>query len=519
MRTKKMYERINWYKKEYVYEHYTRIVENIKQYERISKKKMLENIYNVYEDYNNIIDICTTRELKFLKKLFNKDGDIKELLSDKYEWERRILRNKFLIQDDYDDVFIPDEILDNVKLAIKNVNWSEAKRLDNLNEILVGYCKVQVSSLLDAVCSFGAAVTGLEEDFIWNHMLNNKLFNYYVYIDSEYLELMDDDVPIAVYQDYYGYEEELSEERKKQGIVGSLPVDLDLYRNLFYNDFDMKNKKIKKMLEELKELPFFWFSALDSIKVFAALNRDRKPLKDSFREVPALKYVDLTKFFKVLDDAMDEMPSGALNGFTPNQAKKMKAEAIKADLEKEKNYTKQQNACLSKQDAKLFYKIYFGLLEFTNNKYRIKPKLKIYNKLGLNPYELISIVEKYWENKVTITEEFCKVNPYKFSENELSITNEFKKGFRDVVIVTKYENEYTAVMSKDRTYMIKGINDNLDNIISYQKLPEPIITSIIPFKDLLIYDGILLEMGIKLGNNFDKTVMKEYEQSIKYYHL
>ena len=67
--------------------------------------------------------------------------------------------------------------------------------------------------------------------------------------------------------------------------------------------------------------------------------------------------------------------------------------------------------------------------------------------------------------------------------------------------------------------MIKGINDNIDNIISYQKLPEPIITSIIPFKDFLIYDGILLEMGIKLGNNFDKTVMKEYEQSIKYYHL
>ena len=333
-----MYERINWYKKEYVYEQYTRIVENIKQYERISKKKMLENIYNVYEDYNNIIDICTTRELKFLKKLLNKDGDIKELLSDKYEWERRILRNKFLIQDDYDNVFIPDEILDNVKLAIKNVNWSEAKRLDNLNEILVGYCKVQVFSLLDAVCSFGAAVTGLEEDFIWNHMLNNKLFNYYVYIDSEYLELMDDDVPIAVYQDYYGYEEELSEERKKQGIVGSLPVDLDLYRNSFYNDFDMKNKKIKKMIEELKELPFFWFSALDSIKIFAALNLDRKPLKDSFREVPALKYVDLTEFFKVLDDAMDEMPSGALNGFTPNQVKKMKVEAIKADKEKEKNY-------------------------------------------------------------------------------------------------------------------------------------------------------------------------------------
>ena len=514
-----MYERINWYKKEYVHEQYSRIVEHFKNYDKITKKKMLESVYKVYNDFNNIIDICTTRELKFLKMLFNKNSSLKELLSDKYEWERKMLANKFLIQYDYDQVFIPDEIFDKVKVALENVDWGVAKKSDDLNEILVSYCKMQASALLDNVCSFASYVTGINESLIWKHMLYNKLFNYYVLIHTENFESIGDNIPIALYQDYYYIQEELDEERKKQGLSESLPIDLRMYKTLFYNDFDINNKKIKKLLVEIKKLPFFWFLALDTIREFAVLNVDRTPLKKSIENVPALKNYDLTDFFKVLDEAMDEMPSGALNGFTPNQAKQLKIESEKRKYEKEVKYIKQQGACLSKQDAKLFYKIYFGLLEFTNNKYKINPKLKIYNKLGLNPYGLKDIVEKFWENRDAIVLEFCMVNPYKFDKEELSITSEFRKGFRDLVIIAKYEREYTAVINKDKTYMIKGLNDNIDNIINYQKLPQPVMTSIVPFKNVLIYDGLLMQLGIEMGSNFEKIVDDEYSKSIKYYHL
>ena len=54
-------------------------------------------------------------------------------------------------------------------------------------------------------------------------------------------------------------------------------------------------------------------------------------------------------------------------------------------------------------------------------------------------------------------------NPYKFNKEELNVTSEFKKGFRDLVIIAKYEKEYTAVMNRNKTYMIKGLNDNIDN--------------------------------------------------------
>lgn len=519
MQTNKMYERINWYKKEYVHEQYSRIVEQFKDYDEITKKKMIEAIYKTYSDYNNIIEICTTRELKYLQRLLDGKNDIRELLSDRYEWERKNLRNKFLIQDDFDSVFIPDEIITNVKEAIKNVNWDITKKIDALNEVLVSYCKIQASALLSSVCAFASSVTNINENIIWNHMLSNKLFNYYVYIYFKDFENLGEDVPVAIYQDYYYLEDEIEEERKKQGLAGVIPIDMKFFKTLFYNDFDINNKIIDKFLTEIKRLPFFWSSTLDMVREFAVLNINREPLKKAIANVPSLGHCDLSNFFKLLDEAMDEMPSGALNGFTPNQAKELLREREKLKYNKAKRYVKQKDACLSKKDSKLFYKIYLGLLEFTNNKYKIKNNLKIYNTLGINPYELKEVIEKFWQNKETIVLEYCLLNPNKFNNEELDLASKFKNGFRDIVILARFEEDYTAVMSNDKTYMIKGLNCNIDNIFSYEDLPIIVETSLVPFKNVLVYDGLLMELRVKMGNEFDRMVEEQYSQSIKYYHM
>ena len=120
METRKIYERINWYRKDFIHERYTRIVYDFKDYEKISRTKMLEEVYKIYDDYNNIKDICTTRELKYLKNIiegkiiFNKEN------SEKYKWESDTLHSKFLLEYDSfkEENFIPDEIIDKVKEAV-----------------------------------------------------------------------------------------------------------------------------------------------------------------------------------------------------------------------------------------------------------------------------------------------------------------------------------------------------------------------------------------------------------------
>lgn len=492
---------------------------------------MLDAIYDVYSDYNNIIDICTVRELKYLKMVLDNTLTLDEVLMDpvnkqikyldhKYDWERKSLSDKFLIEYDYyRETNIPEEIIDNVRKAIKNVKWNKQKEIDELNEILVSYCKCQGFSLLNTVMSFASGITGINEEFIWNHMLNNKLFNYYVFVITKDYDGLGKKIPTAIFQDFYGIIDELEKQRRKQGLAGDKQIDIRTYKTLFYNDFDINNPKIKKFLDALEKLPFFWRSAIEGIKEFAMLNLYRTSLKKSIKNVPSLKYYNLTEFFKLMDDAMDEMPSGALNGFTPNEAKQIRLERAQMEYKKQQNYVKQENACLSRKDAKLFYKIYFALLEFTNNRYKINNHLKIYNKTGINPFEIKDIVEKFWENKEVVVLEFCLANPYKFTKEELQITSEFKKGIRDRFVIVKYDIDYTNFMKDGKIYMVKGLNDNIDNVISYKDLPHIATTSIIPFKGVLTYDGMLLSMGIKMGNNFDKVIEEEYKNSMKYYHL
>ena len=50
------HDEINGYRKEFVYEQYSRIVSDCKDYDKITKTKMLDAIYDVYRNCDNIFD-------------------------------------------------------------------------------------------------------------------------------------------------------------------------------------------------------------------------------------------------------------------------------------------------------------------------------------------------------------------------------------------------------------------------------------------------------------------------------
>ena len=554
----KMLEEAKHLRKEYVYEQYSRIAPEFKDYERITKTKMIEAIYKIYSDYNNIISICTTRELKFLKKVLNNkinykvtipedfdffkapEEELIDLLKQKKKaeqqkkktnWEKQTLIEKYLIRFDHenDKLVIPEEIIEPVKQALKHVDWNEKEKINDLNEITVSYVKILGSTLVVPLVQFVSGITGLNEEIVNQHIFTDKLLNYYLFIMKNDSNDYTKDIPVVVYQEYLDYYEELKEQRKKYGTNTPKEIDVDSYKTIFYNDIDINNPVIKKFLQALeKEVREYYIDNIIRImRICALLNDDREFIKEYItscfkRSGNFTSIIDQEKLDNLLilmDEAMNEMPSGAINGLTPNEAAELNAEKQIYEQKKIEQYQKQENACLSKKDKKLFYKLYFALLEFTNQKYKINPNYKIYKQQGINPQEIISIIKKFWENKDTIMLEFCMSNPYKFTKEEIKILEGFKKGIRDTFVLTKYEKDYTLLMKDGKIYMVKGLNDNIDNIITYDKLPCFVETSLIEFNGNIVYDGIISSYPITFGINFVKTVEKEYNKSMKYYHL
>ena len=502
------------YDKGFVFDLYSRIYPEFKNYDKITKKKMIEKIREFYSNYNNIIDICTYREIKFLKMVANGENDFDY---EKYKFEINTLRNKMLIN--YKHCFY-EELEGTIREALDKVNMSEVKKKTELNEFLVGFCKVMGNFLIYPLIDIASSLFKIDSKVVFDHVFNNKLFNYYIVIYDKYMESFDDYVPIGLFYDYYYVEEELDEARKEYAMSGMQSFDLLQYKNIFYDDFNFDNKIVRKFYNELKKLPFFWTSVIEPIRVYALLNKDRETLKNSIKVIPALKNINLDDFFSLMDKAIDEMPSGALNGMCPREYKEKLKEQTEYEFKREIEYTGQKDACLGDDVAKGFYNLYFSLLEYVNNKYHVNTSVKkIYKQEQLDPNQLMPIIEYLFEDKEKIIDAYLKDNPHNFDSEDLEKVSKFKQGIRGMFTIAKYEEDYTALLSSDRVYMIKGLNSNIDEVIPYHDIPCIVTTSLFPYDGVIVYDGLLSTYPISMGTSFAKMVEKEYNEDMKYYHL
>ena len=88
-------ESLEEFNKELLFDYYIRIIPNHKRYTRTTKEQMKDKILQEYKNYNNIIDICTTRELKYLNLLIENNNNLP--YNFKYDWEINSLDEKLII--------------------------------------------------------------------------------------------------------------------------------------------------------------------------------------------------------------------------------------------------------------------------------------------------------------------------------------------------------------------------------------------------------------------------------------
>lgn len=311
-------DEIKSYNKDDVYDRYTRIIEDSKEYDKISKTKMLDDIYKLYSDIDVIINICTEKELRYLKKLIDKDPECQ--LMNKYSFEISNLSNKFLICN-HSKVEIPEEIYDKVVLALNKVKWKDVKNNDKVIEILVGICRVYGKILVQPLLEISSGLLNLDKEIIEDYLVNNYLFNYHVMFMTEFVEDMAEVLPMFIYRDYYELVDALDEERLKYLVACTKKICKEDYINIFYYGFNINNNKVKNFYKLIRENSYF-----DVIKSFiletSLLNRDRTILENVLKNFVG----DDKSFFKLMNEALDEMPSGVLNGATPNELKYMKLE-------------------------------------------------------------------------------------------------------------------------------------------------------------------------------------------------
>ncbi len=472
---------LNAVKKESVYGLYKIVVENPKEYTKLNRKEMLKKIIENYDVY----DLCTFKELDFLNQVLRNVSDLDSI---EYRFENETLEKKLLVLNGE----IPDEFIENVKNALSKLDEDKKRAEDRNLEIAVGYIR-----LMGVVNKDDLRALLTDQSF-----LNRKLFKFYVDIqDDEY-----------IYRDDLDVLKDLKGQKKKYDISRCRRFSYDTYVSYFYYGYDVQNVDVKHFFDTFyesfgqEENRMIALNAIEK-SVLCHVNRPiAKAIVSSFDCV----YDELVSNF---DFVLDQMPSGALNGYCAND---LKFKCVKNEyIDRQcRNRDFEKNALISCRDTRNFLKLYFSILEFVNEKYHLFNGLAIRSTDSTIMPALNEIIAKFYENKEEMLEEYCKVNPLNLSLQNLNEVKRFNCGIRKPFMVYKYENGYTQFIDEEHVYLVKGLADRVDQLIANNEYPIFVQTCLLPYHGDIVYAASL---ELFFGNADDykvqnRDVIKELKE-------
>ncbi|MBR2066946.1 MAG: hypothetical protein IJ875_01565 [Solobacterium sp.] len=540
----KLVEELNYCDKGHVFNKYARIVYNFKDYEKITKKKMMQEIIDAYNNNEEMIsELVSKKERDFLiyfRKLdtkqmseeWHKKEDLLKGLSygekmkhsplaqlnQKYWWEIRELRDKCLLSYDFANgtVYVPEELEKVINQYLDKPLHPNKKNVDQFISLALGFLKRIGEIPLDIFVKIIKDITGIKEETILG-FLHSYVGHFYTYIYEKEVEDIDKSIPMICFSEYYQYLEELDAAKKDKAYSNNQEVDYRSFEKIFNEGFDTTIPSVRKMMKELLK-----DDANNATMLFE--NIDQARLLGTTDEVDIILNLFLTgeeeekeKKIELIHKALEEMPSAAYGGLAPKVAKRNIEEREAYHKKRIDEYTPQGDACLGEEEAAQFYRVYMALLEYVNQKYRIVWNCRLLESDSVDPADISEISEYVFRNPKKIIKEYVKANPFGLSKEDLGITKGFVRGKEETFILHRFEENYTVFCDDYKSYMVKGLVDNIDEIIDPYSLPTVVRTVLLPYKNGIVFNGVISDyqfghetMPIEALENLD-TLPKIYK--------
>lgn len=170
---------------------------------------------------------------------------------------------------------------------------------------------------------------------------------------------------------------------------------------------------------------------------------------------------------------------------------------------------------LSKEDVKLFYRLYNPLLVYVNKKFKIiegidspedlkKFSIKKINKLRDGLYKHSELINS-----------FVAENPLNFSANELKVIGSWKEFIKGRFLIFRYLKNYTVFLNTDKSpkaYGVLALNTAFEEMVgSY--LPVVVEAVFLPFNGKIVYDGILFPYSMTFGGGIRRSLNDAYQEA------
>lgn len=295
-------QEINHYRKESVYSQFFRICfPDDVIYEKITRKQMVELIIQQYTP-ENIVDVCTVKELKLLKRIV--ENNYKEVDVHSMPFEKVALYRKYLLFENE----IPDELKESVTEALKFVDFDQKEKQDEPLLCLIGF--IRSCGAIDPMVVQRQAQ---KYDLDLRNLETNPLFNFWTYYTFDYLMPDDTYGEAILYYDSIPYMDVIANTRLDYELMAPVFLKPESYLSIFYNGYDDTDPDVHALFDHLKKSEdVFDFLKMERILECIESCRMTEHLITIF---PKLEQFD-PKTKELFKNAIYKMPMPYLTGMT-----------------------------------------------------------------------------------------------------------------------------------------------------------------------------------------------------------
>ena len=160
---------------------------------------------------------------------------------------------------------------------------------------------------------------------------------------------------------------------------------------------------------------------------------------------------------------------------------------------------------LSQEDGQLYYKLWLPLLDYVNKKYRVNRKLKsIATAKALDPAEVKKVADKLWSD-VAIIDDYLKEK--RRVQGRFMMERHLKKG---TIFISMEDGE---------VYQVSGIISSWEEMFYGAPMPLIIEATFMPFRDVIISDGLVMPYNILVGGGMRRMFRDSYLAAKKSGHI
>jgi hypothetical protein len=168
---------------------------------------------------------------------------------------------------------------------------------------------------------------------------------------------------------------------------------------------------------------------------------------------------------------------------------------------------------LSTDDAQLFYKLLWGVQFYVNQQVgTLKGVTSVDTYAHLSSEKKVKVRDLLWK-RPALMDDYIQTNPDAFTASELDVLRNWRRQFLNgtYYIFRHLKKGTIFIGDQDKVYFVSGLVTPLDEIVPSYALPQMVQTVLLPFKGLIVYDGLFSGYNVSFGGNIRADLNRVYQ--------